>query len=105
MFGISLQKDNDNEDSELSEAINVISNRISKSTKNDGVKFIIGFLFLLIFFLFILCLLFFGLFSLSAFAWNSSFAVFFNLPVLSWINIAFGYTFIYVIYRMIKFIF
>lgn len=101
MFGISLQQDNDNEDNELSEAINVIS----KSTKNDGAKFIIGFLFLLVFFLFILCLLFFGIFSLSAFAWNSSFAVLFNLPILSWINIAFGYTFIYVIYRMIKFIF
>lgn len=67
--------------------------------------FILGF-FGFFFVLFsIIGALLFSLSYLSAFAWNNSFSVFFDLPIISWLNVFLGYLFLVVFYRMIKYIF
>lgn len=102
MFGIFIQQDNNND---FENKIKSLFDEFNKKDNKYKAGFIMGFLLFFLFLFMILFIFMFSVFYFSAFAWNNSFVPIFNLPTLSWVNVAFGYLFTFVFYKLIKFLF
>jgi len=104
MFGISIESNNNdkNNDEVFKEKVSSLYEELKTNPSGFKISFVFGF-FLFFFLAFgLLSLILFGIFYLSAFAWNNSFVHIFDLPVMSWLNMAFGYIFVYIVYRMLR---
>lgn len=100
MFGISLEPNNEN--NEFKEKVDSLLEDIKEKPNGFKISFLLGFTFFLFIIILLSSFIFFGFFYFIAFAWNNSFVHIFDLPVLTWVNVAFGYFFTFIIYKMIK---
>lgn len=103
MFGITFQTDDYYKNKENS--LDKISKEVENKSGLFKIIFFISLISIIVFFIGILSLMFFGFFYFLSFAWNNSFSLFFDLPTMNWLNLAFGYIFIHIFYKIIKFVF
>lgn len=101
MLGISLV-DNDNEDNKFKEKFENLIEDIREKPIGFKISFLLGFISFFVIVILLVSLIFFGIFYITAFAWNNSFVTIFNLPIISWVNVAFGYFFTFIIYKMLR---
>lgn len=106
MFGISFEPSEEKTNKEKEEDLyKKVYDQLESLDNKNKFYYILGFFGFFFVLLSIICVLLFSLSYFSAFAWNNSFAVFFDLPIISWLNVFLGYLFLVVFYRMIKYIF